>query len=277
MPNSSAGNAAGPDIAALKSAPPSSAQPSAPMETTPTTAMAPIPQTAPSAPVPAMPPQAVLPQGSPSVSGFTNIKAEQERIDSLTTRIDDLQKSLDQATRQLNQVSSMIAANQAMPPVSSQPNPAVEDRLNKIEQNVVQLEHDETAKAAPLAAPPPEMIETPRSVVKTVPSRTASSAKPKHRYVHKRVHKKPKPVHHEYKSRPATSEIESVSSAWVLRAATPSEAWVSADATSPELRHVQVHALAGIGRVRAIRKIGGGWEVGKAPAAPCAERAFASP
>jgi len=67
------------------------------------------------------------------------------------------------------------------------------------------------------------------------------------------------------KNHPATdtpAEPTKVATSWVLRAATPGEAWVSGDATSADLRHVQVgDELPGIGKVKSITQSPNGWEI----------------
>lgn len=49
---------------------------------------------------------------------------------------------------------------------------------------------------------------------------------------------------------------------WILRAATPSAAWVATDANSNELRQVKPgETLPGLGKIKAIRQAGSQWEV----------------
>jgi len=180
------------------------------------------------------------------------------RIDNLSARIDGIQKSLDDATRQLNQLNNMVAANQAMPPAAGPTNVALEDRLNKIEQNVMQIEHKEATKTPSVTSPPTEAIETSAttSVKSTTHHKKASAA-------HKSMHKKAKV----YKPQPMPASPigmsnSSGSAPWVLRAATPTEAWVASNASTNELQHIQVgDSLVGIGQVHAIRRTASGWEV----------------
>jgi len=85
-----------------------------------------------------------------------------------------------------------------------------------------------------------------------------------------KLHKKVKT----HKSAKASQKIQKVAkhstkskeaskpASWVLRAATPDEAWVAKDASTAELRHIQVgDELPGIGRVNAIHQAGDTWTV----------------
>jgi hypothetical protein len=160
--------------------------------------------------------------------------ASQSRIDSLSARIDDLQKSLDQANQELNQVMS----NQST--AANQPNPVIEDRLATIEQDLNQLKNAKTSKTAQ------------NGDQKTL-NRTAVAVR------HKPAIKKP--ARHAKKPSPGPS-TEKPNAPWVLRAATSNEAWVSANSTSSDLRHVQVgDSIPGIGKVVAIHQTPAGWEV----------------
>jgi hypothetical protein len=175
------------------------------------------------------------------------------RIDALATRIDNLQRSMETASQQLNQLNTVVAANQVMPPASNQISPALEDRLNKIEQSLLQIEHNEAAKAPP-PAPVPTETEASSEVVTKVPA-THHAKSAKHKPVHKKTVHHPVPV-------AARVPVVTATSPWVLRAATPNEAWVAADAQSAELRHVQVgDSLSGIGQIRSIRHTPDGWEI----------------
>lgn len=204
--------------------------------TAPTTAMANMPESA--APGTPGSPAGVAAPGVPS-----SLPPASSATGSAETRIDALQKSLDQVTRQINQLTNMVAANQAMPTAGGAAAPSIEDRLNKIEQNLLELQHNQGIKA-------PAEVVAPAPVVPAATEKTAQ---------HAGTHKKPKAAGHKAKA-PAIGTT--VVPHWVLRAATPNEAWVSAGATSSELRHLQVgDILPGIGRIRAIRQSGDSWVV----------------
>lgn len=228
---------------------------SASTETAPTTAMATTPEpTAPPAPaMPANPVPAAVAPAAPAPTVAVAPVAD-TRIDSLTVRMDGLEKSIQAAIQQLAQLNNMVAANQAMPPVSGQASPALEDRLNKIEQNLMQIEHNQTAKAPPVSMPA-EAETSSETVAKPVSHHTKSTS-------HKHVSKKARSATHHNVPMAPMPVASSPSSSWVLRAATPSEAWVAADARSAELRHVQVgDTLSGIGQIHAIRQTPSGWEI----------------
>ena len=168
------------------------------------------------------------------------------RLDALSVRIDELKKGLDQAMQQLGQMNA--APGPASPPTAA--NAALEDRLTKIEQQVEQLQHappvaSSSAPAVPVAAA--QMTENTADTP-AVPSP---------------VHKKPMPKHKKAKTaaqktaKPATTPVK-----WVLRAATPDEAWVAKDESSSELHHVRVgDELSGIGHVTAITQTGDSWTI----------------
>ncbi|HEU0117589.1 MAG TPA: hypothetical protein VFR09_03050 [Alphaproteobacteria bacterium] len=172
------------------------------------------------------------------------------RLNSLSTHVEELQKSLTEATQQLSKVSNMLAAGaQPAPPTSSN----VDDRLNKIEQQLLQMQH-----ARPVTAASPVVTEeTPTEVVAdATPEKPV--AKPVSHVSHKTSHK--------VASRKSSAHTVKVAAApashWVLRAASPNEAWVSNGNSSSDFRHVQVgDTLAGLGRIRAIRQVGDDWVV----------------
>jgi intracellular multiplication protein IcmG len=189
------------------------------------------------APASVLPAQTVLspavsaPQAAPApVSG-----AADHRIETLTARVDSLQKALDQANQQLSQVSTV-----STPPSAK----ALQDRIDKLEQTVAALEEHPSAAAsgtdissefsAP-SAPKAHKV----SVIHT----------PKHKtVVHKQAQKAPEPI------KPVGN--------WVLRAATPEQAWIAPNAASHDLKQVQVgDKLPGIGRITAIQQKGDNWVV----------------
>jgi hypothetical protein len=198
------------------------------------TASAPAASTTASVPVPSTTP-AVMPA---VVSAPTPVEtsAIDARLAALSSHIDDMQNALTQTVQQLNHVANMVAANQAPASVG----PGIDDRLNKIEQQLAQLQH-------PVVAPLPvtatgESI-TPKATYKT-----------KHASVSPKTNKKTSYASSHHMKKPTASTH------WVLRAATPDEAWVAVSATAPALRHVMVgDDLPGVGRIRAIHQNGDMW------------------
>ena len=160
---------------------------------------------------------------------------------ALAARVEDLQKSLEQTSQQLSDISAHLANAQQ---TSSAPSAAVENRLTQIEQQMAQIEltekvTGETVTARPASAPRPH---------KAVSASVAGAT------VHRRSAKPSVEVNE--------AAIMASAPAWVLRGATPDEAWVSKDATSRELRPVHIDdTLPGIGRVTAIRETAGGWVI----------------
>jgi len=185
------------------------------------------------------------------------------RLAILTTRVDDLQKSLDQANKRLNQIGNMAAANQAVPTSGGHAVPALEERLNKIEQTLLEIQSKQAAGPEP--SKPTTVVAEVTSPMPVVPAKHESVKKDKkpavqHAAQHKTAPKKSKKTAVSKAKAPA--EIPAATPHWVLRAATPDEAWVSINTTSPDLRHLQVgDILPGIGRVRAIRQTGGNWVI----------------
>lgn len=226
-------------------------------------------QTTPAVIAPSNMVQNLAPPAIPAPSANETLEA---RLTTLAARVDNLQKSLDQTAQQLGQISNMVAANQAAPPAGS--TPAVEDRLNKIEQQMLELQHDEQTKAASApasgaAAEPPsaeEGVETKSAALETPAPLTKPAVKSavKHSTSHTTVahhlkHKRTKvAAHKKSHAKVASSHVTH----WVLRAATPDEAWVATDAYSPDLHHVAIgDILPGIGRVKAIKQTGDNWEI----------------
>jgi hypothetical protein len=173
------------------------------------------------------------------------------RLDALSAHVEDLQKSLAQATQQLSQVSATLTANTASPTVSSS---AVDDRLNKIEQKLMQIQHETVSPPPAMTADTSSGMRSEKTIVKT------------HR--HNAAHKKMASVKMRKPKKTANRIVEAerekplTTTHWVLRAATPDEAWVARDANSPELRHVRVgDNLSGIGTVLGIHQDGNNWVV----------------
>ena len=61
---------------------------------------------------------------------------------------------------------------------------------------------------------------------------------------------------------PASGVLEVPHGNWILRAATPNEAWVAKSSSSSDLVHVKPgESLAGIGQVQSIRAVGDRWVI----------------
>jgi hypothetical protein len=183
---------------------------------------------------------------SPATTG-----GDDPRIAALTARLDDLQKSLNQETQQLGQVTNMVAANTAASPTSSKD---LQDRLDKIEQQLAKLHHPAPVLATPSSLPGAAPVaEEAQSAAAPVSSHPAKHAKH-----HAAARKARSHVQH---------AIEANTSApaqpiWVLRAASPGQAWVADSVTSRDLKALHVgDSLPGVGRVTAIQQQGGAWIV----------------
>lgn len=195
-------------------------------------------------PLPPTPTSVPVIVAPPSVTATTPAAAKDNSVDvklaALSARVEDLQKSLAQATQQLSQVSAKLSAD------ASTTNPGLDERLNKIEQKLNQTQP--SSKLAAVVA-----SDTGAEVMPTVyKSHAHKTHVKKVSYIHTK-----KPLH-----KAVSHEKEAAVDAphWVLRAATPDEAWVATDANSPELRHVQIgDTLAGIGTVQAIHQNGDKW------------------
>lgn len=209
-------------------------------------------------------------------------------LSALSTHVDDMQKSLDQITQQLSQVSSLVAAqaNALAAANNNTVSPEVEERLNKIEQHLVQIEH----------AAPPALSSPPAAATQVLGNPAIATAKPdlttsenptkspssssSHTHAAKShhaamaslhngssKHKRAKPVDSEVSNvtvapTPTTGMLEVPHGAWILRAATPNEAWVAKNASSSDLTHVRLgESLPGIGQVQSIRPVGDTWVI----------------
>ena len=132
-------------------------------------------------------------------------------------------------------------------------NKELQDRLDKIEQKLAEQ------RAVPVAAAPAPVLSPPVSL-STAASAPQNFAPPvvKHRVARK--------VSHKAKSaggkKASKQSVVQPTSAWVLRAASPEQAWVSTSSTSRELKSVQVgDTFDGIGKITAIQQKEGGWVV----------------
>jgi hypothetical protein len=157
------------------------------------------------------------------------------RLSALSSRIDGLEKSLSQTTQELSQLNDKLttASPSSGAPASGQIDGSTNDRIEKLEQQVMRLEQRQPMSGHV-------------SSVSSVPMHTAS---------HTTVHKT---KHHEV----ASGTKKAKSGRWILRAATSDEVWVAKDASTREIRPVHVgDKLEGIGTVTAIEQAGDTWVV----------------
>lgn len=193
----------------------------------PTTFQAPAQETAPK------PAPVVTPQAPAEVR-----QADDQKLSALSNRIDDLQKSLSQTTQQLSQISDKLSQNQTPAQSSRASNPAVDDRINQLEQKIMQLEQAKTVRAVE-----PQGM----SVENVIPAH--SKTKTQHTsFNHSK--KKRKTVHAGKPNR------------WILRAASPEEAWIAKNTDTRELQPVHIgDNVESIGKVTAIQQVGSTWVV----------------
>lgn len=174
--------------------------------------------------------------------------ADDSRLIALNSRVDDLQKSLEQATQQLTQITNrlvVIQQNSASNNTASATT-ALESRLDRLEQKLT---------VAANSAPAREMStnEMPEEKIQPVHKASTHAASTQH---HARTsHKSVKVAsHHRAKKTSSTR--------WVLRAATPDQAWIAKNDVTTDLHPIQVgDAVTGIGRVTSIHESGSGWVV----------------
>jgi hypothetical protein len=176
-----------------------------------------------------------------------------ERLSVLTTHVEDLQKNLTQTSQQLSQVSAMLSDKNTG---NGAGNSAFDDRLTKIEQKLAQMSERASSRSSVLASDESTFASSPPTLHKS-------------RITHKKKNHV-KQASRSKRSSPTMVMLDDVAndmamagnSRWVLRAATPDEAWVSADSTSRDLRHLQVgDTLTGIGTIKAIHQNGNAWVV----------------
>jgi len=201
------------------------------------------------APTTTVSPQAIQPQTSPA-----NNTVEDSRVTALATRLDDVQKMLAQTTQQLGQISDKLSAGQGGG-VTAAADPQTTDRLTKLEQKLMQFEQrqaPEPAHTSVVTASNNDDGLTSSHVFPRKPTRA------RHVIQHKASHAS----RHHAKAPAATSERHFLdqSAGWVLRAATPDEAWIAKNNDTRELHPVHIgDNLAGIGKVTAIEQSGDGW------------------
>ena len=153
--------------------------------------------------------------------------AMEGRLSQLETQLLTLQQSMDRTAQDLSQISQRLNAM----PVTAGVSPDLEQKLNQLQQQVENM-----AVRQPQAEPKPVSVASERRSVREPSSRS------------------PSPNRNAKASKPSQK--------WVLRAATPDSAWVSAGANAPDLKRVAVgDSLPGIGKVKEIRQSGGQWQV----------------
>ncbi len=220
--------------------------------------LSPLPSAEAAAPVAVPSPSAPV-LSTPNVTASAADASVSARLSSLTGKVESLQKMLDQTTQQLSQLHEKLATSETGAAAALQAQ-AIEDRLSKIEQQVSQ----KSVTHSPALTSPVSMVpdirlssEENEAAVKTEPENVKAPAK------HSAA-KMTKPKNTKKKAHNAVgaAKKKAVAARWVLRAATPQEAWVAASESSKELRPVKVgDELPGIGRVLAIRQSGNAWSV----------------
>lgn len=206
-------------------------------------------------PAPTMAPVAAAPLApAPMVVAPATVAAplsgdQAKRVEALTQRVDAMQKSLDQVAQQLGHVSNMVAATAPSDATSKD----VSARLDRLEQKLTGRAAAPAVVAPQVNAPSSELSMLPvdqskdNEAVVAPTKKTVKKAAPVKKTVAKPAHK------------PVASETVGTSK-WVLRAATPEQAWVAPSATSRELRPVRVgDTLPGVGRITAISLDGDNW------------------
>ncbi len=171
-----------------------------------------------------------------------------------------MKKSLDQISQQLVQAQATMASAAT----STAANAQVEERIAKVEQHLAQIEHAPPASSLTAMADQQEPAAATQAAAPATPKPAIHKAL--HHKTKKHVSKKAsaKTAKHAAPSAPAEAPAQTAAASgnWVLRAATPDEAWVAKDATTPELKHVRVgDDLPGIGKVQAIHQTGDSWAI----------------
>jgi hypothetical protein len=190
---------------------------------------------------------------SPLASAIMGSGSQDQHIVELDTRMDGLQKSLEQTSQQVNQVASMVAASVTNLSASVAASRDLQQRLDKVEQEITQLRHPAPILAAPSSLPADNAV-TP-SLPKTIVTRH-------HTHAAHIVASSDGVVSHHVAHHHHVMATSPVSTGWVLRAASPGQAWVGVSATSHDLKQLHVgDELTGIGRVTAIQQQDGNWTV----------------
>ena len=204
----------------------------------------------------APPPLPVSLGTAPSQASAAATAEAEARIKTLTEQIDTLQKAMDQATQKNTELLAQIEIMQKTVPSPSS-DALLQEKVNQLEAKLAAREEEiKKSKQADLV---PASINLGPAVTDVVPVETAKTKEvsdaPKKASVKKTVKKKAA-------VRTQTAASSKASTGWVLRAATPDAAWVSAGRDSQELRRVAVgEELPGIGMVKEIRQAGDQWEL----------------
>jgi hypothetical protein len=174
-----------------------------------------------------------------------------DRFNALSSRIDDLQKSLGIAAQQLNQISDRLAkaptGAMAAAPAPGGTDQQTSDRIGRLEQKLAQLEEHQ-ASGRPVAAA--EYKPDDNASIMQEPVKTGVS------------HKHAKVAHRKAHLKTGATTPQEKPSPWVLRAASPDEAWVSQGSDGRNLQPVHIgDNLAGIGKVSVIQQFGDTWIV----------------
>jgi len=183
----------------------------------------------------------VSPATAPTSAALPAATSDDARVDALSKRIEDLQKSLDQVSQQMGQVTNMVSASVGT--TGSTSSKDIQDRLDKLEQELAAIHQPAPKLAAPTVLPgnSPVIADGSIHTPKPTPHHASSRIKVSHK--------------------PMPSQKMAVSS-WVLRAASPGQAWVAPNATSHDLKQVQIgDTLEGIGTVTAITQNNGNWVI----------------
>ena len=211
--------------------------------------------------MPATSPVPAFPSAAPAAS---MAKIDDARMAALVSRVDELQKMLDHATQQLQQMSAKLIT---LSPAHADTAVGESDRLAKLEQRVMQMEHTTASESPITVGASASSTGTHRAEAREEGLRSSRHHSESASVVsHRTKAKKAEPTRKiktakstRGKTKAATSSVSKplspvANGGWVLRAASQNQAWVAKDATSAELRPVQVgDDLAGIGRIVAIR------------------------
>jgi hypothetical protein len=173
-------------------------------------------------------------------------QSDDQRLSALAGRVDSLQKSLEAATQKLSEVSLKLSTE---PTLSPSINPAIDERLSRIEQKLSQVEQPSAKSSANIDTVKTASLDNAEIVAPTYSQRKSSAYSHRHH------------VRHASHTRRQTRKPV-VKNNWVLRAASADQAWVSTSSTGAKLRSVRVgDELPGIGKVRAIIEGSNGWVV----------------
>lgn len=223
-----------PQTASSSTAPGGMMQPNGPGPAAPTvdTASAPAPSSMPQQPAPAAtPPDATAeqPLATPPAASTGAPPASKDVQDArsiaMQAHVDSLQNALNDATQQINSLNAKLASANQQP---AAPDTAAQNKINKLEQKIQELEQQQYSP--------------------TKASVSSNREKPRKAHVKKEAPKK--------------AAAPAPKAQWVLRAATPGEAWVSNDEKSKDLRPVHVgDELSGLGKVKEIKQDGAAWVV----------------